>query len=103
MITSSAISQSAIEVKLPKATTGDPNLQDPTVVTVSKDGKYFVNDKEVTKENIESYLTNILKNNTNPSFTIRADEDTKHKDIVFLMNIAEQHQYNLAIATLQEE
>lgn len=103
MITSSAISQSAIEVKLPKATTGDPNLQDPTVVTVSKDGKYFVNDKEVTKENIENYLTNLLKNNTNPSFTIRADEDTKHKDIVFLMNIAEQHQYNLAIATLQEE
>lgn len=103
MITSSAISQSAIEVKLPKATTGDPNLQDPTVVTVSKDGKYFVNDKEVTKENIENYLTNLLKNNTSPSFTIRADEDTKHKDIVFLMNIAEQHQYNLAIATLQEE
>ena len=48
MITSSAISQSAIEVKLPTA-------------------------------------------------------DTANKDVVFVMGIAENHQYNLAIATTQEE
>lgn len=103
MITSSAISQSAIEVKLPTATNADPNVQDPTAVTITKDGKYFVNDKEILKEQLENYLVQTLKGQTNPAFTIRADEDTKHRDVVFAMEIAETHHFNLAIATTQKE
>lgn len=102
MITSSAITQSAIEVKLPKAETTNPNVQNPSVVTIKEDGKYFVNDKEIPKEQLEQYLVNTLKGEEKPSFTIRADENTKHKDVVFVMGIAENHQYNLAIATTQE-
>ena len=66
-------------------------------------GKYFVNDKEIPKENLENYLVQELKNETTPTFTIRADENTKHKDVVFVMGIAETHQFNLAIATTQAE
>lgn len=102
MITSSAISQSAIDVKLPKASSGDPSIQDPTVITVSDKGLYYINDKEIPNTEIENHLKEILKEVANPSFTIRADENTKHKDIVYLMNIAEKHGYNLAIATIQE-
>lgn len=102
MITSSAISQSAIDVKLPKASSGDPSIQDPTVITVSDKGLYYINDKEIPNTEIESHLKEILKEVANPSFTIRADENTKHKDIVYLMNIAEKNGYNLAIATIQE-
>jgi biopolymer transport protein ExbD len=103
MITSSAISQSAIEVKLPTADTANPSTQDPSVVTIKEDGKYFVNDKEIAKEQLENYLVNTLKNVEKPSFTIRADENTKHKDVVFVMAIAEIHKYNLSIATTQEK
>lgn len=102
MITSSAISQSAIDVKLPKASSGDPSIQDPTVITVSDKGLYYINDKEIPNTEIENHLKEILKEVVNPSFTIRADENTKHKDIVYLMNIAEKNGYNLAIATIQE-
>lgn len=102
MITSSAISQSAIDVKLPKASSGDPSIQDPTVITVSDKGLYYINDKEIPNTEIENHLREILKEVANPSFTIRADENTKHKDIVYLMNIAEKNGYNLAIATIQE-
>lgn len=103
MITSSAISQSAIEVKLPQAVAGTPNAQDPTTVTISKEGKYFVNDKEIAKDQLENYLVNALKGVQNPSFTIRADENTAHKDVVFAMGIAETHRYNLAISTIQQD
>lgn len=102
MITSSAISQSAIEVKLPQAVSGDPNVQDPTTVTIDKDGKYFVNDKEIAKEELENYLVNALDGQDKPAFTIRADQNTMHKDVVYVMGIAETHRYNLAIATVQE-
>lgn len=103
MITSSAISQSAIDVKLPKAESTNPSVQDAASVTIKEDGKYFVNDKEIQKEQLEQYLVNSLKNDPNPAFTIRADENTKHKDVVFVMGIAETHHFNLAIATVQED
>ncbi|KEY17947.1 ExbD/TolR family protein [Kaistella antarctica] len=103
MITSSAISQSAIEVKLPTADSANPSVQDPSVVTIKEDGKYFVNDKEIAKDQLENYLVTTLKDVEKPSFTIRADENTKHKDVVFVMGIAENNQYNLSIATTQEE
>ena len=50
MITSSAISQSAIDVNLPKASAQDPSVTDPTTVTINAEGKYFVNDLEVPKK-----------------------------------------------------
>ncbi|WP_285269719.1 ExbD/TolR family protein [Kaistella rhinocerotis] len=102
MITSSAISQSAIDVKLPKAHATNVSAQDPSTVTINPEGKYFVNDKEVPKEQLENVLVNALKDEANPTFTIRADENTRHKDVVFVMGIAEIHKFNLAIATIQE-
>ncbi|MDY3363970.1 biopolymer transporter ExbD [Riemerella anatipestifer] len=103
MITSSAISQSAIEVKLPQAAESSPATQDPVSVTISPEGDYFVNDKAVNKETLETTLNTLLKNETKPSFTIRADENTRHKDVVFVMEIAERNRYNIAIATVQEK
>ena len=103
MITSSAISQSAIDVKLPKADAANVSAQDPSTVTINPEGKYFVNDKEVPKEQLENVLVNALKDEANPTFTIRADENTRHKDVVFVMGIAETHKFNLAIATIQED
>ncbi|MDO5615403.1 MAG: biopolymer transporter ExbD [Cruoricaptor ignavus] len=103
MITSSAISQSAIDVKLPQASTQDQSTQDPTVVTITQDGKYYVADKELPKDQLEQYLVNLLKTEQTPTFTIRADENTKHKDVVFAMEIAEKNKFNLAIATTQKE
>ena len=103
MITSSAISQSAIDVKLPKADAANPSIQDTSTVSIKEDGQYFINDKSIPKEELEAYLVNLLKDETNPSFTIRADENTKHKDVVFVMGIAETHKYNIAIATTQPD
>ncbi|WKS95326.1 ExbD/TolR family protein [Riemerella columbina] len=102
MITSSAISQSAIEVKLPQASETSVANQEPTTVTISAEGKYFINDKEIPKEAVEAQLAQILANEAQPAFTIRADENTKHKDVVYLMEIAEKNKYNIAIATVQE-
>ncbi|RQP13432.1 MAG: biopolymer transporter ExbD [Chryseobacterium sp.] len=103
MITSSAISQSAIDVKLPQADNQNPNVTDPLTVSITKDGKYFIDDKEVPREQVEAYLQNQLQGQQVPSFTIRADENALHKDVVYLMSIAENHKYNIAIATVTEQ
>ena len=56
----------------------------------------------VTKEQLEQNIVKLVEGTPNPTFTFRADENTKHKDVVFAMEIAEKHKYGLAIATVQE-
>lgn len=102
MVTSSAANQSAIDVKLPKAETSDPNIPNPLTVSIKSDGSYFVNDKPVAREMLEQDIVTALNGNSNPSFMIRADENTMHKDVVFAMEIAEKHKFNIAIATVKE-
>ena len=102
MVTSAASNQSAIDVKLPKGTVENPNIPNELSVSIKPDGSYFVDDKPVRKEELEPLVVNRLKGTEKPSFTIRADENTMHKDVVFVMGIAEKHKYNIAIATTKE-
>lgn len=102
MITSSAANQSAIDVKLPQTGSIDNNIPNPMTVSVKPDGSYFVNDKPVSRELVEQTIVSDLQNKSAKSFTIRADENTMHKDVVFLMEIAEKHKFNIAIATVKE-
>lgn len=102
MITSSAANQSAIEVKLPQTGSIDDNIPNPMTVSVKPDGSYYVDDKPVSRELVEQTIVANLQNKTAKSFTIRADENTMHKDVVFLMEIAEKNKLNIAIATVKE-
>lgn len=102
MITSSAANQSAIDVKLPQTGSVDNNIPNPMTVSVKPDGSYYVNDKPITRELVEQTIVSDLQSKSAKSFTIRADENTMHKDVVFLMEIAEKHKFNIAIATVKE-
>jgi biopolymer transport protein ExbD len=57
----------------------------------------------VSSGQLEPTIVNKLTNQTNKSFTIRADENTLHKDVVFVMEIAEKHKFNIAIATVKDK
>lgn len=102
MVTSAASNISAIDVKLPKAELENPNIPNETSVAIKSDGTYYLNDKPVKREALEAQLLQLLQNQPAPSFTIRADRDAFHKDVVYLMEIAEKHKYSIAIATAKE-
>lgn len=103
MVTSAASNASAIDVKLPKTNAESPNIPNELSVSIKEDGSYFVDDEPIKKEEIEPIITSRLKGQAQPSFTIRADKNSLHKDVVFLMEIAEKHKINIAIATTTEE
>ncbi|MBU8883500.1 biopolymer transporter ExbD [Kaistella sp. DKR-2] len=102
MVTSAAANQSAIDVKLPKGELENPNIPNQVTVSIKEDGSYFVDDIAIKREELESVIVNKLQNVKNPSFTIRADKNSFHKDVVFVMEIAEKHKFNIAIATTKE-
>ena len=89
--------------ELPKADTAADNIPNPLVVSVKPDGSYYVDDVPVNRGELEQTVVNKLANQTNKSFTIRADENTLHKDVVFVMEIAEKNKLNIAIATVKDK
>ncbi len=103
MITSTVANQSSIDVKLPKTENEAASMPNPVSVSIKPDGSYFLDDLPVQASGLENAIVRKLQDRTNPSFTIRADENCLHKDVVFVMEIAEKHKYNIAIATTQQK
>ncbi|NAW50714.1 biopolymer transporter ExbD [Elizabethkingia argentiflava] len=99
MITSSAANQNAIDVKLPKGENNAIDTPNPIAVSIKPDGSYYIDEKPVEAVELENFIVTRLQNAPHPSFTIRADKNCLHKDVVFVMEIAEKHKYNIAIAT----
>lgn len=99
ILTSTSLSQNGIALHLPDTHEENMITIDPTTVTVTANGKYLVNDFEVEKDQIEANLLSLTEGSNTPSFTIRADENAKHKDVVFLLQIAKKNNFNTAIAT----
>ncbi|MDR1877042.1 MAG: biopolymer transporter ExbD [Flavobacteriaceae bacterium] len=98
MLTASA-NQSALSVKLPNAK-GQEMPAERVYVAVSIEGKYFLNKEEIAKEQIEPALKALfIKSNPSPTFVIAADEDALHKDVIYLMDIANRNKYKILIAT----
>jgi len=103
MLTSTAANQSSIDVNLPKAETDDTNqAPSPLAVTIKSDGTFYVDEKPTPTQELEQNIVAMVENSGSPFFTIRADENSLHKDVVHVMEIAEKHHYNIAIATIKE-
>jgi len=102
MITSSSASQNVIEVKLPKGSNETINTPNPFAISITPDGLYYLNEDIIEAKDLENAIVNRLQDIPNPSFTIRADQNCLHKDVVFVMEIAEKYRYNIAIATISQ-
>ncbi|QCX52999.1 biopolymer transporter ExbD [Elizabethkingia sp. JS20170427COW] len=102
MLTSTAANQSTIDVQLPKAEATEATPSADLTVSIKPDGSFFVNDIPTARQEVEKQLVSLLDRNQKKAFTIRADENTLHKDVVFIMEIAEKHKYNIAIATVKD-
>ena len=79
MLTASA-NQSALNIKLPNA----KGQEMPT---------------ERVYIGVETTLKTLFSTNSSPTFVIAADEEALHKDVVFLMDIANRNKYKVLIAT----
>ena len=69
--TSSFIFQPGITVNLPKAVTSEVVQQDSAVIIVTKDGKVYLNEREISQDELLSNLRLMAKNNT--PLLIKAD------------------------------
>jgi biopolymer transport protein ExbD len=91
MISSTAMMESGLQVKLPsaKTTAANPNANSkPIYVTVAKDGQIRVNDKTSTDETLSSVLKEALGQSSDKTVIIRGDESIFLGKAVKIMDAA---------------
>ncbi len=97
MSTSSFITPSGLPVNLPSSETSDIVMQEVTV-TITKDFKYSVNDKIVSREQIKSELTSLLTGKKG-QVVLHIDKEVPVEYLVEIGGIAAGLEANVSIAT----
>jgi biopolymer transport protein ExbD len=79
-----------LPVNLPKATTGQQPASESAAVTITPDGKVYIDKQEVARENIRTVLRQRLTANPGLLVLINADERVEHGRVVDVMDDARQ-------------
>jgi biopolymer transport protein ExbD len=91
MISSSAMLESGMQVKLPTAkSAGLSQTQNgkPIYITIAKDGKILINERQAPEENLKAVLKEELSKSTEKTVVIRGDESIFLGKAVKIMDAA---------------
>ncbi|WP_297334879.1 biopolymer transporter ExbD [Algoriphagus sp.] len=97
MLTSSFITPSGLPVNLPSSETSDIAMQEVTV-SVTKDLKYAVNDRVVSRDQIKAELTGLLSGKQG-QVVLHIDKEVPVEYLVEIGGIAAGLEANVSIAT----
>jgi len=89
MIATPMLMQSSINVNLPKASQGGTTNTAITIL-VDKKGKIFVNDKQISFENLKFFISGDLANNPDRPVVINGDREAQYDTIVKVLDTARQ-------------
>lgn len=95
------VNPNALRLVLPKST--NHITEKPyTTVSITPDGRYYVETTEVPFVALESTLQERLGGIESPMISLHADENVPMKDVVPVMNIAKNNKFTLVLATSPE-
>lgn len=112
MVTSSFVRESSVEINLPQATTEPVSMPadtDRLEITITTDGRYFVNNRELVNsepETLKRAIEAIAEGRSGLPVTVLADADARHQDVIRAMDTAANlgfTQINIATVEVQDD
>lgn len=98
MIASTLAKQlNTIDIKLPKAE-GKTENRNTVAVTITNAGQFFINDKSISKINLEKRLIFSLTEMKIPSIVLRTEKKVAIDQVVYVMNIANKNGIKVVLA-----
>ena len=88
MVSATYIVSQSLKVQLPKTASSDETVAKTYVVTVTKDGNYFYNDKPITRDGLQKELRSAAAASKDVNLVITADEDAHHGKVVGVIDLA---------------
>jgi biopolymer transport protein ExbD len=88
MVSATYIVSQSLKVELPKTASSDETVSKTYVVTVTKEGNYYYNDKPITRDGLSKELRSALAATKDVNLVITADEDAHHGKVVGVIDLA---------------
>ena len=88
MVSATYIVSQSLKVELPKTASSDDTVSKTYVVTVTKEGNYYYNDKPITRDGLAKEFRGALKATKDVNLVITADEDAHHGKVVGVIDLA---------------
>ena len=103
MVTTPLMMNEALKIKLPTAVTAEPQIEQTTTVSVSPDGKIYLNKAQVSLDDLKGLLSSRMATSPDKTVVIKADKTIIYGTVVKVLDIAkESGALKLAIATERE-
>jgi biopolymer transport protein ExbD len=100
MVTSTFLEQPGMKLELPKAKSANVEKVENLVIYIDSDLQVFLNDKPVAIDRLQTQLSELIKENEDPTLVLRADKSVPHGLVVTAMDIAKQVGFKrLVVAT----
>ena len=97
MITSTLVTTSALDILLPKAS-GKTENRKSISVSITKDLKFYIDNKRVNENKLEQDLLSVLKGKASPTIVLRAEEGVPIEKAVKVMDIANRNRFKVILA-----
>jgi biopolymer transport protein ExbD len=88
MVSATYIVSQSLKVELPKTASSDETVSKTYVVTVTKEGNYYFNDKPITRDGLVKEFRAALAASKDVNLVITADEDAHHGKVVGVIDLA---------------
>lgn len=92
-----ASTPNALDLILPKAKGKSTNTQNVSI-SIKKNENYYVDNKQVDVDNIESKMRSLLKDKDNPTVLLRVEESVPIEKAVLVMDIANRNKFKVILA-----
>lgn len=104
VMASTMSSPNDIKINLPQARAKTTTRQVVAKVSIDNLGNYFVavgkaKPQSISPDDLEAYLSNIQQQDSTMYIALHADEDIAYKEVVRVLDIANQHKMKLVVAT----
>ncbi|HEY4786670.1 MAG TPA: biopolymer transporter ExbD [Bacteroidales bacterium] len=99
LIMSTMVSPSVIKLTLPKAQHNQTVRKTEIAISITKDLKYYINNKEVDFANLENELVTELQKLKEPTVVIRVDNSIPVQDLVNVLQVGNKLKVKMILAT----
>lgn len=98
------ISRSHIDIDIPKVDNANSNTSkidnEDTIITINKNGEFFINDKIFDIANLESFISRLPKDS---SIVINGDKESNFDSFVTVMNMLQKLEYQNLFVLVQDD
>ena len=99
LITSTLVNPSVIKLTLPSANHHQTVRKTEVAVSITKELRYYINNKEVNYKDLELGLVQAVQSLTDPTIVIRCDNTIPVQRLVDVMEIGNKFKIRMILAT----